>query len=106
MSQATVMKIMIYCGIHNEREHVLHVKRENIPEGEGEGAICRDALMQILVHLERDKNSSVSTAGSLEASEKRRMVRLRFLFVCYEVYQLGLQVRGELRWDLFYFEDT
>ena len=58
---------------------------------------CRDALMQILVRLDRDKNSSVSTAGALVASEKRRTVGLCFLFVCYEGYQLGLQVRGELR---------
>ena len=64
---------------------------------------CRDAFMQILVRLDRDKNSSVGTAGAFVASEKRCMVGLCFLFVCYEGYQSGLQVRGELRWDLFYF---
>ena len=32
---------------------------------------CRDALMQILVRLDRDKKSSVGTAGALVASEKR-----------------------------------
>ena len=33
--------------------------------------------MQILVHLERDKNSSIGIAGSLVASEKRLRVGLK-----------------------------
>ena len=64
---------------------------------------CRDALMQIFVRLDRDKNSSVGTASALVASKKRPTFRLCFHFVCYEGYQSGLQVRRELRWDLFYF---
>ena len=61
---------------------------------------CIDTLMQILVCLDRDKNSSVGTAGALVGSEKRRTVGLCCLFfVCHEGYQSGLQVRGELRWD-------
>ena len=42
---------------------------------------CRDALMQILVRQDRDKNSSVDTAGALVASYKRRTVELCFLFL-------------------------
>ena len=38
MEYITVMKIMTYRRIQNGRERVLHVKRENIPKGEG--AIC------------------------------------------------------------------
>ena len=97
---------MTYCGIQNGRERVLHVKWENIPEVRVWFVHCRDALMQILVRLDRDKNSSIGTAGALVASEKRRTVGLCFLFVCYEGYQSDLQVRGELRWDLFIFEET
>ena len=51
----------------------------------------RDALMQILVSLDRDKNSSVGVARSLVASEKT-------LFCC-EDYQLSLRVRRDLRSD-------
>ena len=40
---------------------------------------CRDALMQILVRLDRDKNSSVGVAGALVVSEKRLMVGLCFV---------------------------
>ena len=84
---------------------------------------CRYALVQILLCLDRDKNSCVGVTGALVASEKRLTVRLCFVkkttnwacewgetygqtlffFVCYEGYQSGLRVRGELRPDLFYF---
>ena len=78
----------------------------------------RDALMQILVSLDRDKNSSVGVARSLVASEKRLTVGLGFaakitnraceggkiygrtFFVVYpEGYQSGLQVREEIQSD-------
>ena len=38
----------------------------------------RDALMQILVSLDRDKNSSIGLAYALVMSEKRLLVRLCF----------------------------
>ena len=46
---------------------------------------CRDALMQILVRLDIDKNSSISTAGTLVASEKRRTVGLCLFFFLWRL---------------------
>ena len=51
---------------------------------------CKDALMQILVRLERDKKSSVGTAGTLVASEKRLTVGLCFLVCLSRRLPIGL----------------
>ena len=81
---------------------------------------CRDALMQIWVSLDWDKNSSVGVAGALVASEKRLTVRLRFAakitnraceweetyvqtLFCQKDYQSSLWVRRDLWLDFVYF---
>ena len=81
---------------------------------------CRDTLMQILVHRDRDKNSSVGTAGTLVASEKRLMVGLCFAakitnqaceweetysqtLFSQKDYQSSLWVRRDLQSDFAFF---
>ena len=56
---------------------------------------CRDALMQILARLDRDKNSSVGTAVALVASEKRLTVGLCFLFCLLR--RLPIRLASEMR---------
>ena len=77
------MKRMTYHGIQNGRERVLHVSRETFLRVRVWFVECRDALMQILVSLDRDKNSSIGVAAVLllwrKESEERLMVRLGFL---------------------------
>ena len=73
-----VTKIMTYGGIQNWQERVSHVKQKNIPEGRARFVQCRDALMQILVRLDSNKNSNVSMARAFVVSEKRLTVRLCF----------------------------
>ena len=70
------MKIMTYRGIQNMfciwSEKIFLRVRARFVE-------CRDALMQILVSLDRDKNISVGVTGALVASEKRLTVGLCFV---------------------------
>ena len=63
----------------------------------------RDALMQILASLNRDKNSSVGIASVLLLRQEESEEWLMVDFVSHEGYQSGLQVRRDLRSDLFYF---
>ena len=116
------MKRMTYRGIQNGQERVSHVKKENIPEVRVQFVEYRDALMQILASLDRDKNSNVASVLVLlrEESEKWFTVKLWFVtkitnracrwgetygrtLFCYEDYQLSLWVRRDLWSDLFYF---
>ena len=63
----------------------------------------RDVFMQILVCLDRDKNSSVGVAHAFVASEKRLTLGLCFLFVCLS-RRLPIELAREGRiTDLFYF---
>ena len=66
---------------------------------------CRDALMQILASLDRDKNSSVSVAlgFSCVVTRREREVTYSQTLFCYEDHQSSLRVRRDLQSDLFYF---
>ena len=61
---------------------------------------CRDALMQILASLDRDKNNCVGMArSSLVAIPRERGVIYGQTLFCYKDYQSSLWVRSDLRSD-------
>ena len=66
--------------------------------------------MQILVCLDRDKNSSVGLAGALVASEERLTVGLCFFFCLLRRSPIGLVSErritvGLVLFSFYYFDD-
>ena len=101
-----VTKRMTYRGIQNRWERVSHVKwgNETFLRVGMRFVEHRDALMQILACLDRDKNSSVSVALVLllqwEESEKRLMVGLCFVT---KITNWACEWEETYSWILFYF---
>ena len=67
---------------------------------------CRDALIQILVSLDRDKNNSIGITKALVASEKRLTVRLVVVFFFFFLSRAGVKGNQETDSCINSREDT